>query len=69
METLSRMGIRLDHYDLARRLTGEETAALFSGRGGIPRTFVLDREGVVRLAEVGSRDWTEAEGLLRNLAR
>lgn len=67
MEALGQKGIRLDHYDLARRLTEDEQDALFSGRGGIPRTFILDRQGIVRHMAVGSRDWMEAEGLVWDL--
>lgn len=68
MQMLSRLGIRLQHYTIPRRLTEDESDALFSGRGGIPRTFILDKQGVVREIVVGSRDWTQAEGMLRDLA-
>lgn len=66
--TLSRLGVRLDHYGLARTLTADERDVVV-GRGSIPRTYVLDRDGVIRHMRVGSYDWTEAEGLLRDLAR
>lgn len=66
--TLSRLGVRLDHYGLARRLSEDEQEVVV-GSGSIPRTYVLDRDGVIRHMRVGSYDWTEAESLVRDLAR
>jgi len=61
--------MRKNKLSLPMLLDPDKTIAALYGTFKFPETYIVDRQGVVRYKEIGSRDWTAPESMdiVRNI--